>query len=388
MNLKIKMALLLCAALGYPPRSHAQSGSTNWLQTLDYDLWANDSDRAGNIIVPAPIERTLRKFDSSGQLLWSIQDPNPNFLYFNVAVAKDSGAFYVLGINSCMNCGFVVVRFAADGTDRTIVEVTGDTSPRNTAAVDDVGEIWAVTDWFARALIYHRADGSRWSLSGGGLYTFDVAFDPDGNVIIGGSVNGRTIWEGQEIGVDGARTPLVLKYDRDRQFLWLVQLPGLDGDVFSVRTSALGTVVAAGAFNGETTFGSDILSHPPGGNLWGTMLLTIEPDGTPRWARQLAEERLQLPYEIPRIAVDPPGRVAVAYNLPDCGGKRVEYWNLAGDPLWSRSFAPVDCQGSVQFYGVSISNGDVVLSGAMRGTVDFGTGEISGPKGVLLELSQ
>jgi hypothetical protein len=80
--------------------------------------------------------------------------------------------------------------------------------------------------------------------------------------------------------------------------------------------------------------------------------------------------------------------VAVEFKLPDCGSSRVEYWDLAGDPLWSRTFAPVDCQGSVSLFGVSISNGDVVLSGAMRGTVDFGTGEISGPKGVLLELSQ
>jgi hypothetical protein len=48
----------------------------------------------------------------------------------------------------------------------------------------------------------------------------------------------------------------------------------------------------------------------------------------------------------------------------------------------------VNCQGSVQIYGISISTGDVVLSGAVRGTVDFGTGEISGANGFLLELSQ
>jgi hypothetical protein len=178
--------------------------------------------------------------------------------------------------------GAVVARFSADGTDRTIVDHTFDTAPRNTAAVDDRGKIWAVTDWFARAVYYHRADGSWWGLTGGSLDIIDVAFDPDGNVILGATVNGRRIWEGQEIGVDGARTPLVLKYDRDRQFLWLVQLLGLDGDVFSVRTSALGTVVAAGNFNGETTFGSDVLSYPAGGDLRARMLLTIEPDGSPR----------------------------------------------------------------------------------------------------------
>jgi hypothetical protein len=249
-----------------------------------------------------------------------------------------------------------------------------------------MGEIWAVTNWFARTVMYHRPDGSGWTLNGGSVDIFDVAFDPAGNVIIGASVNGRTIWEGREIGVDGARTPLVLKYDRDRQFLWLVQLAGLDGEVFSVRTSALGTVVAAGDFDGETTFGSDVLSHPAGGDVRARMLLTIESNGSPRWARQLAEgSRFG---HMPRIAVDPPGRVAVAFDLADCGSSRVEYWNLAGDPLWNRTFAPVDCQGSVQSFGISISNGDVVLSGAVRGTVDFGTGEISGANGFLLELSQ
>jgi hypothetical protein len=386
MNLKIKMALVLCAALGYAPRSHAQSGSTNWLQVFDQDLGGNDSDRAGNIVVPAPLELTVRKFDSSGQLLWSIQEPNPEFLYGDAVVAKASGTFYLLGGDAHMFGGAVIARFSPDGTGRTIVEHTFDTAPRNTAAVDDRGKIWAVTDWFARAVYYHRADGSWWGLTGGGLDISDVAFDPAGNVILGASVNGRTIWEGQEIGVDGARTPLVLKYDSDRRFLWLVQLPGLDGDVFSVRTSALGTVVAAGNFAGETTFGSDVLSYPASDNLRARMLLTIEPDGRPRWARQL-DEGLRFG-QLPRIAVDPPGRVAIAFGLTECGSTRVEYWNLAGDPLWNRTFAPVDCQGWVRYSGISISNGDVVWSGAIRGTVDFGTGEISGPKGVLLELSQ
>jgi hypothetical protein len=97
MNLKIKMALVLCAALGYRSRSYAQSGSTNWLQTFDNDLGGNDSDPAGNIVVPVPRERTVGKFDSNGQLLWSIQEPDPDFSYGNVVVAKESGTFYAFG---------------------------------------------------------------------------------------------------------------------------------------------------------------------------------------------------------------------------------------------------------------------------------------------------
>jgi hypothetical protein len=210
-----------------------------------------------------------------------------------------------------------------------------------------------------------------------------MAFDPVGNVIIGGYVRNATIWEGQPIGVDGARTPLVLKYDSQGRFLWLVQLLGLDGSVSSIRASALGTVVAAGCFDGETTFGSDFLSHPPSGDGQGRMLLTIEPDGQPRWARQLDEGQLG-----PILAVEPTGKAAVAFRLPNCNSIKVEYWNLAGEPLWDRTFAPVDCQRSVTIRGIAVSNHDVVLSGLMNGTVDFGTGKISDANGYLLQLSE
>ena len=50
--------------------------------------------------------------------------------------------------------------------------------------------------------------------------------------------------------------------------------------------------------------------------------------------------------------------------------------------------AAVDCQGSVTVWGITVSNHDVVLSGSINGTVDFGTGKISDANGYLLQLSQ
>jgi hypothetical protein len=87
------------------------------------------------------------------------------------------------------------------------------------------------------------------------------------------------------------------------------------------------------------------------------------------------------------IAVDPPGQVAIAFRMPSCRGTTVKKLNLAGTELWTRQFKPQDCNGKVDPAGIALSKHNVVLSGAMAGTVDFGRGEVPEAAGFLLELA-
>jgi hypothetical protein len=73
--------------------------------------------------------------------------------------------------------------------------------------------------------------------------------------------------------------------------------------------------------------------------------------------------------------------------MPSCRGTTVKKLNLAGTELWTRQFKPQDCNGKVDPAGIALSKHNVVLSGAMAGTVDFGRGEVPEAAGFLLELA-
>jgi hypothetical protein len=73
----------------------------------------------------------------------------------------------------------------------------------------------------------------------------------------------------------------------------------------------------------------------------------------------------------------------------DCGVD-VHFYNLAGDFLWTRTFAVEDCANDLLLgEGFAFSGHDLVLGGSYSGTVDFGTGTKSTSPGTwfLLKLS-
>ena len=371
---------------GTPDGGVSEGGSTKWVQTFSRPAVGIDADNRGDIVV-TNASHSLRKVDTDGRAVWSFEDADSILL--GVFVEKNTSRFYAWGAQDVPRPPpAILVRYRPDASGRTVLSMDSDTSTRGPAAADAAGD-WLYVNtqsYYGTNVFYSGVNGTSWNLAGGaftGVQFRSAAIDPTGDVLIGAGVADRTMGEGRQIGVDGVSTPLVLKYDSAGHFLWLVELRGLNGSIGSVGTSALGTVVAAGTFNGTATFGSDTLSYEPGTRDSAAMLLVIEPNGSARFARQFdAGQRSGGPL----IAVDPPGQVAIAFSVATCSETKVEKVNLAGEHLWTRTFAPVDCQGSVVTYGLTVSNHNVVISGGMSGSVDFGPGPVSA-SGFLVELA-
>jgi hypothetical protein len=167
--------------------------------------------------------------------------------------------------------------------------------------------------------------------------------------------------------------PVLVEYDPNGNVLWVRQAGTLSAFWTGLGVSAVGTVVGSLGTGGTLTWAGSVFTAGPNGQLYAA--LTAESDGAPRWVRLLPGTNGS-GYV---LAVDPTGQVALA-GFPDesCVEALVLKYNLAGDLLWSRNFRPTDCShGEVWPQAVALSGRNVVVTGYMDGTTDFGFGPIT-----------
>lgn len=104
-------------------------------------------------------------------------------------------------------------------------------------------------------------------------------------------------------------------------------------------------------------------------------LLTIEPDGRPRWIRPLPSVDLSTQIGAWSLAVLPSGKAFVGAST--MGYCQAQMWNLAGDRLWThRPSSSSSGLSSWGFRALAVGGEQATLAFGYTGTYDFGAGPL------------
>ena len=209
-----------------------------------------------------------------------------------------------------------------------------------------------------------------------------AAVSPDGGVLLAGHFSGTVDFGiGPPLTSAGATDAFVVKLDGAGAPLW-AQRFGSQGSekVSGVAVDASGNVIFAGHFNGTVDFGtgSPLTSAGPS----DIFVAKLDPSGAPLWARSSGDAQGST-----AVAVDNGGNVVLAgyFNgtvnfggggpaLASAGATDIFVVRMdkSGAPLWARRFGDDQQQGST---GVALdTSGAVLMTGYLKGAVDFGSG--------------
>jgi hypothetical protein len=228
---------------------------------------------------------------------------------------------------------------------------------------------------------------TRWSRSLGPLGAFDrvdLAFDPEGNVVVAGSFTAPVVDVGTgPLQRAGAQDAFVVKIDAAGRPLWSQRFGGPDFQrMAGLAVDPAGNVVLAGTF---VDTGPDFGQGPlPAAGSGDVFVAEIDPSGNPRWSRSFGGPAAD---SASAVGVDGEGNVVVAGAFAgtiDFGqgplhgtGSHdafVAGLDQGGHPQWSRRFGSRDDAdvthlamspaGGVAFagFGSSLASGDSYLA--------------------------
>lgn len=328
-------------------------------------------DASGNVVVAGYFEGTVdfgggeltsagsadvfvAKFDSAGAHLWSKRFGDGNFQSANAVAVDASGNVIVTGsfsgtidfgggaLTSAGNFDIFVAKFGSDGT-----------------------HIWSKRfgDW----------DNQE---------PYAVAVDAAGNVIITGYFESYVDFGGGPLECAGAPDIFVAKLGPDGAHLWSKRF-GDNGSQLSrsVAVDALGNVFITGFFWGSFDFGGGALTCAGGEDIF---IAKFGSDGAHRWSKRFGDMDYQ---EANAVAVDATGNVIVTgwfFGAVDFGGGAltsadsmdifIAEFGSDGAHLWSKRFGDGDDQEAKAVAADAL--GDVIVTGSLEGTVDFGGGAL------------
>lgn len=312
----------------------------------------------------AKYDVTVAKLNASGQCLWSHAYGNGIDDQFGVGVAVDGSG------------NAVIV-----GRMRGTVSFGG-------ASLTSVG---AKYDVFVAKL---DANGAHlWSHSFGDgtqdQYGEAVAVDATGNVLLTGQMRGSINFGGGTMPSLGPHYDVFLaKLTGNGAHLWsAVYGDGVnDQAATGVAVDTAGNVVVTGTCRGSLSFGSPLTSHDPTKN--DLFVAKFDGAGGHLWARALGDGLYD--QQSSDVAVDGAGNIAVVGALRgtiDVGGTwltsvgakyDVFQAKLASDGTPLCSALHGDGVSDQRASGVAVgSTGQRVTTGQMRGTVDFGGGNLT-----------
>jgi len=254
-------------------------------------------------------------------------------------------------------------------------------------AVDFGGGTLTSAGDFDIFVVKFAPDGSHlWSKRFGGAgyqWARDVAIDGVGNVVVAGDFQNTVDFGGGTLTSAGEYDIFVAKLFYDGGHYWsrrfgdaLVQ--GLGG----VAIDIAGNVAAAGRFSGTVDFGGGTLSSAGGDDVF---VARLGPSGSHLWSKRFGDAANQ---EASDIAAESGGNVVVTgslYGTVDFGGGTLSSAGLGdlfvakfmsdGSHLWSHRFGDSEHQDSRD---VAIDAlGNVVVTGYFTSTVNFGGGTLT-----------
>jgi hypothetical protein len=218
-----------------------------------------------------------------------------------------------------------------------------------------------------------------------------VSCDQSGKIYVTGSFQGTSNFGGGNLVSAGGDDVFVMKLDAAGSHLWSERFGGTAGDVGSgIAVDGPGTNVAVvGYYSGSPNFGGGALLPANGTNIFATLLSAS--NGSFIWAQGFGGTGSALPGD---VALTPTGAVVFVggydasisigmHALPSAGGQNAMVAELngsTGSPVWSHGYADgTKAQGA---NAVTIDpSGNIVFTGLMQGSVDFGGGALSSTGG-------
>lgn len=213
---------------------------------------------------------------------------------------------------------------------------------------------------------------NQWGLS--------VAMDSAGNIVLTGAFAGTIDFGGQSLSSAGGADIFLAKLDPAGNALWSKSF-GVGNDQWgrAVATDGAGNIVLVADGLGGVDFGGGQL---PWGGSYDIFVVKLDPTGAHVWSKCFGDSSSQ---SGPSIATDSDGNIVVTgtfLGTVDFGGGALSSAGIndafvakldpTGAHLWSTSFGDPSFQHGIDI--ATDSAGNVVVTGAFEGTVEFGGG--------------
>jgi hypothetical protein len=223
----------------------------------------------------------------------------------------------------------------------------------------------------------------RWADHYGGTEfneAYAITRDDADNIVVVGEFDGTVDFGGGLHAAAGATDIFVAKFNSDGVYLWSRSFGDASWEYCKdVATDGSGNIVIMGSFFGSVDFGGGPHSSNGVGDVY---IAKFDANGNFIWARSFGDDRHQYGCG---LAVDDAENIIVTghfFGTLDFGGEIltsagegdifVAKFDAIGNHLWSDSYGDADLQCA---RSVAVDQeGNVVLTGHMEGTVDFGGG--------------
>ncbi len=338
-------------------------------------------DSAGNIIIVGEFNGTL---DFDGTVLTTDGDDDG----FAAKLDPHGNVLWAKAFGESQGMGGQAVRgVAVDGQDRVVI--AGDYSVEieidgNVVLADGVVDLFVA--------VLDPDGGHVWSKGFGPTSAVltarrvkDVAVDPSGNILVTGEFKGDIDFDGHVIddGGGGSESTFLVKLNAAGVHQWSATygVATSSDQGLAVATASNGDVVLCGFFNGTVNFGGQPLSAAGGNDIY---VARFDANGNHAWSRRYGDTADQ---RCTALEVDAAGQVyfggSMAGTVNFGGGDLsasdgldafVAQLDAVGGYVSAASWPGTGDQAVVDFAHDSL--GHLVVTGSLRGSIDFGNGEI------------
>ncbi|WP_342381481.1 hypothetical protein NVS55_17765 [Myxococcus stipitatus] len=213
--------------------------------------------------------------------------------------------------------------------------------------------------------------------------TVRLASDREGNLFIGDTYTDKLSIHGEPWLSTPGFNAYVLKFNPHGQPLWAKDVgPAHQQTGWRLAVDREGNLFGAGAFFGTLDLGGGPLVSQD----TDVFVVSLDPEGNHRWSRRFGGPGPDWGHD---VHLDPDGDPVVtgsftatvdfgAGPLTSAGLDDIFVMKLGrqGKARWSRAFGDISSQTAYRV--VSAGRSDVVLAGPLVGTVDFGSGPVTG----------
>src|SRR5262245_1401879 len=215
-----------------------------------------------------------------------------------------------------------------------------------------------------------------------------VAIDASGNIYVTGTYYGTIDFGGGPMTASSGNDTFVVKFAPDGTHLWSTSFSSFDGDTGkAIAVDPSGNVLVTGFLSGWVDFGGGVLRSAGSADIF---VVKLSPTGTHLWSKLFGDLNPQFPKS---IASDSLGNVLLAgyyKGTIDFGGGPLMSginpvsglgndgflvkFSPTGAHLWSKNFGDLEGQEQQAYSVATDRNNNVLVTGYVVGTVDFGGG--------------